>query len=955
MSLDAGTRIGRYEIQSLIGVGGMGEVYRALDTELNRPVALKFLHSDVATDQDRMSRFIQEARAASALNHPNILTVFDIGQTEAGARFFATEFVQGTTLREHINARRLKLGEALDFASQIAGALAAAHAEGIVHRDIKPENVMVRADGYVKVLDFGLAKVTGRQQEGTPAVDMEAATRALVNTNPGAIMGTVGYMSPEQARGEQVDARTDIWSLGCVLYEMLTGHVPFEGRSASHVIVNILDAEPPPLAHYMPETSEALQEVVTDALTKDRDVRFQTAKQMLAKLQRLRQRLDAGMSLDHSIVPGFSSITGGTGGLPGATFTAQAAGRTAAPAAPGRTTAGDLPAQDTLTNSGAGVAAAAAGGKRRRNFTFTPLVVFLVGLVALALAVAFGVYHLTRGRSSTTNTPFASLQNMKFTKLQAAGQTTNAVVSPDGKYVARTVHEGGKMSVRVRQVATTTEKELVAPSEANYTGITFSPDGNFLYYVTVPMSGNYGDLYRVPSLLGGVPQRITSDVDSPVTFSPDGRQFAFRRHLPRTNEDTLLVANEDGGNERTLIVRKAPVTMPYLAWSPDGQQIAFTVKGTDENGYYMNIESAGAADGVTRVVSSARWRSIGTLAWLADGSGIAFNARDRASLPSTPEQIWFVAYPGGEAQKITNDLNAYKSVSLTSDSRTLLALQSSYTADIWLSSGTGDVAPRQLTNEGSAGTPAWMPDGRIVFQSGASGNGDIWVMNADGSGQRQLTFDPNNDASPEVSRDGRHIVFISNRSVGWSIWVMNADGSGQRELVRNVEQYAFPHFAPDGRTVYYGSRSEAGDYAFWRVPVEGGAPVKVLDKSIGNARVSPDGKLFFTLHSELVPNAPRQISVLPIEGGEPVRTVAAPPGLDMPRWSPDGQAIDYVVRREGTSGLWRLPLTPGGQPRQLADLKTYFINWYAWSSDGRQLAVARGNPITDMILIKDFK
>ncbi|HLL17107.1 MAG TPA: protein kinase [Pyrinomonadaceae bacterium] len=947
MSLDAGTRIGRYEIQSLIGAGGMGEVYRALDTELNRPVALKFLHSNVAADQDRMSRFIQEARAASALNHPNILTVFDIGQTDAGARFFATEFVQGTTLREHMQARRLKLTDALDFAAQIASALAAAHAEGIVHRDIKPENVMVRADGYVKVLDFGLAKVTSRAQ-GASAVDTEAATQALVNTNPGAIMGTVAYMSPEQARGEQVDARTDIWSLGCVLYEMLAGRVPFEGRSASHVIVNILDAEPPPLAQYMPETSESLQEVVSDALTKDRDARFQTAKQMLVKLQRLRQRLDSGASLDHSSVPGFAASTAGS---PGATNTGNAAGHTIAPGAPGRTTAGDLPAHRTRTNSGA--EQAAATGRGRKSFSITPLALFILALLAI-VGLAFGVYHFTRKTTrATAGAPVASLQNMKFTKLQAAGQTTDAIVSPDGKYVARTVHEGGKMSLRVRQVATTTEKVLVAPSESGYTGITFSPDGTFLYYVTVPLGGNFGELYRVPSLLGGEPQKITGDVDSAVTFSPDGRQFAFRRHVPRTSEDTLVMANEDGSGERVLVLRKAPVSMPWLAWSPDGQQIAFSVRGTDEQGYYMNLESVRVADGATQTVSGARWRTIGMLAWLADGSGLVFNGRDRASLPSTPEQIWFVAFPGGEAQKITNDLNSYEAVSLTADSRTLLALQSNYSADIWLSPGGGD-PPRQLTNEGSAGTPAWTPDGRIVYQSGASGNGDIWMMNADGSGQRQLTFDPNNDTSPEVSRDGRLIVFISNRSVGWSIWIMNADGSGQRELVRNVEQFSFPHFAPDNRTVYYASRDGAGNYAFWRVAVEGGEPARVMEKTISNARLSPDGKLFFTMRSEMTPNAPREIVVLPVEGGDPVRTFDAPVGLDMLRWSPDGQGIDYIFRREGASSLWRLPLS-GGQPRQLADLKTYFINWYAWSPDGRQLAVARGNPRTDMILIRDFK
>ena len=944
MSLDAGTRIGRYEIQSLLGAGGMGEVYRALDTELNRPVALKFLHSDVAADQDRMSRFIQEARAASALNHPNILTVFDIGHTDAGARFFATEFVQGTTLREHITARRMKLGDALDIAAQIASALAAAHAEGIVHRDIKPENVMVRTDGYVKVLDFGLAKVTSRKDS---AVDTEAATRALVNTNPGAIMGTVAYMSPEQARGEGVDARTDIWSLGCVLYEMLTGHVPFEGRSASHVIVNILDAEPPPLAQYLGETPEALQEVVTDALTKDRDARYQTAKQMLAKLQRLRQRLDAGVSLDHSIVPGFSTASGGA---LGATLMGNAAGQTIAPAAPGRTTAGDLVPQDTVQNSAAG--SVAAPGKGRESVTFTTPALVLFGLLAL-VALAFGVYHFTRSIRSGARAPFASLQNMKFTKLQAAGQTTIATLSPDGKYVARTVYEAGKVSVRVRQLATTTEKELVAPSESGYNGLTFSPDGAFLYYVTVPLGGNFGELYRVPSLLGGTPQKIISDVDSAVSFSPDGKQLAFRRHILKTNEDTLVVANEDGSGERVVVLRKAPITMPSLAWSPDGQQIAFTVKGTDEQGYYVNVESVRLSDGAAQIVSAARWRSIGMLEWLSDGSGLVFNGRDRASLPSTPEQIWFVAYPGGEAQKITNDLNSYRSVALTADSRALLALQSNYSADIWLSGGGGD-PPRQLTNDGSAGTPAWTPDGRIVYQSGASGNGDIWVMNADGSGPRQLTFDPNNDTSPEVSRDGRLIVFISNRSVGWSIWLMNADGSGQRELVRNVEQYSFPHFAPDNRTVYYASRDGAGSYTFWRVSVDGGEPSRVTDKSIGNARLSPDGKLFFTMQSDMTPNAPRRIVVLPVEGGEPLRTFDASPGLDMLRWSPDGQGIDYVVRREGASGLWRLPLA-GGQPRQLTDLKTYFINWYSWSPDGRQLAVARGNPVTDMILIKDFK
>src|ERR1044071_6402601 len=311
MDIEAGTRVGKYEIQSLVGEGGMGRVYRALDTELRRPVALKFLPAEVAADPRRLERFGREALAASALNHPNIVTVHDIGQTADGRRFFATELVEGVTLREHLRSRGLRLGEVLDLLAQVAAALVEAHAHGIVHRDVKPENVMVRRDGYVKVLDFGLAKLTGRPSAG---VDTEAATRALVATDAGAVMGTGAYMSPEQSRGEEVDARTDVWSLGVVLYEALTGHLPFRGKSASHTIVAIQDEEPPPLSQYLLDVPDLLQEVVSDALAKDREARL-TTRQMLAKLQRLKRRVDAGAHLDHSVPPGSTGsgleVTGG--------------------------------------------------------------------------------------------------------------------------------------------------------------------------------------------------------------------------------------------------------------------------------------------------------------------------------------------------------------------------------------------------------------------------------------------------------------------------------------------------------------------------------------------------------------------------------------------------------------------------------------------------------------------
>src|SRR6266446_8004824 len=308
MTIAAGTKLGRYEIRSKIGAGGMGEVYLAQDTELDRPVALKFLSAEVAADQKRLNRFFQEAKAASALNHPNILTVYEIGRAD-DTNFFATEFVDGVTLRQRMS-KAMKLSEVLDFATQIASALVAAHAAGIVHRDIKPENVMVRRDRIVKVLDFGLAKLSEPPAvAGGLNLGSEAATRALVNTDPGSVMGTVAYMSPEQAAGREVDARSDIWSLGVVLYEMITAHVPFEGSTPSHVIVAITDREPLPINHFAPDAPEALEWIIAEALTKDREERCQTAREMLGKLRRLKQRIESGKTptsisdLDRSVAP----------------------------------------------------------------------------------------------------------------------------------------------------------------------------------------------------------------------------------------------------------------------------------------------------------------------------------------------------------------------------------------------------------------------------------------------------------------------------------------------------------------------------------------------------------------------------------------------------------------------------------------------------------------------------
>ena len=297
--LENGISIGNYRVISQIGAGGMGEVYLAEDVRVGRRVALKILPENIAGDAARLHRFEQEARSVSGLNHPNLLTAFEFGEDD-GIRFLATELIEGTTLRDELNAGGMPLQTAVSIAEQIAFALSAAHAAGIVHRDLKPENVMVRHDGIVKVLDFGLAKLT---QASPPDPETEAETRALVKTNPGAVMGTAAYMSPEQAKGKEADGRTDIWSLGVLLYESATGHMPFTGESANDVIASILKTEPPLLAQYLPNVPHELERIVGKTLRKDREERYQHIKDLWLDLKDFRHELEISARLERSTAP----------------------------------------------------------------------------------------------------------------------------------------------------------------------------------------------------------------------------------------------------------------------------------------------------------------------------------------------------------------------------------------------------------------------------------------------------------------------------------------------------------------------------------------------------------------------------------------------------------------------------------------------------------------------------
>ena len=935
-----GKTIAHYKILSAIGAGGMGEVYLAADTRSGRHVALKLLPDHLTKDADRVRRFQQEARAVLALNHPNIVTVYEIGQGE-GTQFIASEFVKGETLRARLAGAPLKISEALDVATQVAAALAEAHQEGVIHRDIKPENIMLRPDGYVKVLDFGIAKLT----EGPQSMETEAPTLLKVQTQPGMVLGSAHYMSPEQARGLAVDERTDIWSLGVVLYEMIAGRVPFGGETSSDCIAAILEKEPPALARYVHDVPESLDVIVTTALTKDRDERYHSAKQLLGALRRLRQRLDASAEIERSQAPqssGFSTTT--TSG--------QAAARVSSEASQ----------TQPITHSTSSAEYIATTIQRHK----TGAVVMLALLLIVLVGGCFGLYKLLTQSKPTVPAP-------KFTALTTGGRAADQLIdglvtiSPDGKYVTyAALDEHSQSSLWVKQISTNNQVQLVPPAPCYYAGTTFSPDGEFVYYVRKLADEINPTLYRIP-VIGGEPVKVLDNVWSTVGFSPDGKRFAFVRNELAGREEghKLMLANTDGSGEPSVLTEvKPPQFFPEEtapSWSPDGKLIAIALE-TKAGLITHTVVGASAADGKLSPLTSQTWPDMGRVLWLPDGSGLIFTASP--SQNSTEAQVWYLSYPEGKARRITNDLNGYGGISLgvTADGKTIATIQYHTTGRVWVLAPNEDEShAKQLTNGtvDGADSLSWLPDGRIVYNARTGDNADLWVVNADGTNRRQLTNDAYWEFDGKASPDGRYIVFVSERGGSLNLWRIDADSNNPKQLTEGSGVDDRPAFSPDGRWVVFMS-TRSGKPTAWKVSIQGGAAQQLTEEHTYVPAVSPDGRLLSYGHLVEQPGAPPrpELVLIPFDGGPPVKRIAVPgfavPGRGGFQWTPDGRAVCFAGVRDNIFNIWALPLD-GSPPRQLTNFKSEFIRNYAFSRDGRRLAVSRGLEINDIVLIKDFR
>jgi eukaryotic-like serine/threonine-protein kinase len=916
-----GATLSHYRIISKIGAGGMGQVYRAQDIELGRPVALKFLYPELAAHQSRLHRFIQEAKAASALNHPNIITVYEIGRAE-GMTFIATEFIEGVTLR-HYMRRQPKLVEILDIAIQIASALVAAHAAGIVHRDIKPDNIMVRTDGIVKLLDFGLAKLTER---GELSSGPEETTVAFLNTEPGTMLGTVTYMSPEQAAGRDVDARSDIWSLGVVLYEMVTNHAPFEGASKSHIIVAITDHEPLPVTQFAPDVPEPLEYIIAEALTKDREERCQTAKEMLGKLRRLKQRLESGVTMSDFNRSLASSIAPPLHSTPAKQTTLREAGRSI-------------------------IQTESTSAQPRRKLSIAALV---LGLIVVS-AIGFGIYKLFSQPKEIGPAKMTALTTGgKINGEDINGQVS---ISPDGKYVVCAANDSKQQaSLWIRQVSTSSLVRIVPPEIGGYLGTTFSPDGELIYYVATLEKNNFiPTLYRVPVIGGAAPVKVLDRVYSPVGFSRDGKQFAFVR---RNQDDTsLMIANTDGSGEpRTIAASKQPngFSVSGPSWSPDGKQIACGMfNGTGAG--YSTVVNVPVTGGNPTPIGSEKWASVGRVLWLADGSGLIITAQPEFSSIGT--QVWLLPYPNGNARRITNDLNGYGEVSvgLTADSGTIATIQQINTSSIWISAPNEEESrARQILKTNLPDTVAWTPDGKVVYAIRTGENWDIWISNADGSEAKQITTDAFIDHEPSVSTDGRYVVFQSNRSGARNIWRVDIDGNNLKQLTSGNYVDANPVCSPDGRSVIFVSQ-RSGTATIWKVSIDGGAPVQLTNRPSQLPSISTDGKLISYFYFDEQANNQPKLSLMPFEGGEPVRTI------DLPRsvqpiafgWLPDGRSVAYLDNGSGILNVWSKPVD-GGAPKQLTNFKSEFVSSFAISRDGK-IAAYRFSATRDIVLIRNFR
>ncbi|MEW6131229.1 MAG: protein kinase [Acidobacteriota bacterium] len=913
--LSAGQQLKHYRIISQLGEGGMGAVFLAQDTRLGRQVAIKLLIAESAYTRYPRKRLLREAQAAAALNHPNIVTIHAIEEAE-DFDFIVMEYIEGETLAAMMRAGKLDFPQLLTIGAELAQALAAAQAAGLVHRDIKPANVLIAPNGQAKLLDFGIAKTVAPINRKNP----DEHTTLLQLTLEGVVVGTVAYMSPEQVRGESLDARSDIFSLGAMLYEAAVGERPFKGENAFSIMQEIVSKEPLLPSQINHTLSPIFDAIIKRALAKDRNQRFQSAAEFATALSKLKAYLEARQGGIETVE--MLRLTAEREAL-------SSDGREA------RVTTAAEPAFNT-------------GNHRIKFFTrhkhFLPVIGVSLLIAATLFFFAYKYFEKRRIQHPT-------LPAIIETRLTNTGNLVNAAISPDGKYIAYTIMDSVQTgSLWVRQLAASSIAQIIPASETIFGGLTFSNDGNHIYYTARNKNDRLFSLYRI-ALLGGTPKKIKEGVDGTIAFSPDGRQFAYRRDLVAQRESRLLIANIDGSAETRIATLKSPEFFGDPAWSPDGKIIACAA-GHADGGINRYVAQIQVDDWLIKPLAAKKWRWVGQLGWLADGKGLLMIAAEKSG---EPVRIWQMAYPTGEARKLTSNTVDYGRLSLAAQANALLALQTKRNSHLWMASTPELEKARKMTfgAGGYRGQIRWTTDGKMVFDSDMSGTADISVMNEDGSNQRQLLGELTAQAvavSANVTADGNYIIFAFDLTGTRHLYRMDIAGTNLTQLT-NGQGEDQPHCTPDGEWVVY-TDIGSGKSNLWKVSINGGDPIQLTNQVSRFPSVSPDGKLISYLTLSAASPSQWHMALLTIDGGEPVKIFPQAIHNGFPaKWTSDGRALTYIDKEQ--SNIWLQPVD-GGSARKLTSFVNDLLFGFEWSPDGKRLACVRGIWEKDLILIKNF-
>jgi eukaryotic-like serine/threonine-protein kinase len=843
----------------------MGTVWIAEDLQLGRRVALKFLSEDLAKHHQALERFKLEARTASSLNHPNICTIYEIGEAD-GEKFIAMELIEGEPLDRHLAHHRPDVQPLLDLAIQIADALDAAHSKGVIHRDIKPANILVTSRGQAKILDFGLAKLVAERRavEQPTYAGVTLATASEHLTSPGMAVGTVAFMSPEQARGKELDARSDLFSFGAVLYQMATGRLPFAGETAATIFDGILNRVPTAPLELNPDLPPKLDEVIRTALEKDRDLRYQSAAEMRAELKRLKRDTSSGK---------------------------------------------------VAVSSVAKVSVPPVRGSRR------VVIAAAAALAVVAVVAAVSVWISRRPHGF-------NLQNMKISQVTTTGNAGAAALSPDGRYIVYVLRDGAQESLWVQQMATGSNVQLLAPDQVHFVAVSFTPDGNYLMFVrSDKTTSNYRFLYQMP-VLGGTPKQLVRDVDSAPAFSPDGQRIAYIRGIVERPGNDFLIANADGSAERVLAERTGfGPGRASITWSADGRALAVVSPETRSGVGQWVLETISPDTGEVhdlRVFSSPAQAA----AWLPDSSGLLVAGLDTESLlnqiwfVSYPKgeisrftndladyetcclevtrdghslvalqdthlsDLWFAKADGADAKQITSGQNLGFDLFWLSDQLAAANLRSQW---FRIAPNGGPISPLFNDHELRFQLSACADGKRIVYGAVHRGIVELWSSDADGANAAKITSKPL-FAAGFCTPDSQSVIYAAEDS----IWRSPIGGGTPEKTNLPLAQSGFSR---DGKLMFYSSQKIQGGAMEAKLVVTPAFEPKTIlhtfDAPYGiQAPVfTPDGKAIAFLLNR---NRATNIWELPLSGNGPLPLTKFTSGdMFAFSWSWDGKQLAF--------------------------------------------------------------